>query len=106
VQAYSKQKRAKVQAILTADVNATNDVNGPIGANNTNVNLLPYNNVLATFVNDVEVYLNGELLRNAVAGTEDVYPGTSAVNGDLMFTFKLKGTGTKPDQLTVITNGQ
>lgn len=106
VQAYTKQKRTKVQAILTADVPATNDVNGPIGANNTNVNLLPYNAVPTGFVQDVEVYLNGELLRNDLAGAEDVYPGTSSANGDLKFTFKLKGTGAKPDQLTVITNGQ
>jgi hypothetical protein len=35
-----------------------------------------------------------------------VYPGTSDANGDLMFTFNLKGTGAKPDQLTIIVNGQ
>lgn len=105
-QAYSKQKRSKVQAILTADVLATNDVNGPIGAGNTNVNLLPFNTVPTGFVTDVEVYLNGELLRNATGATEDVYPGSTPANGDLKFTFKLKGTGAKPDQLTVVVNGQ
>lgn len=105
-QAYTKQKRVKVQAILTADVLATNDVNGPIGAGNCNVNLLPFNLVPTGFVQDVEVYLNGELLRNDLVGAEDVYPGTTPGNGDLKFTFKLKGTGSKPDQLTVIVNGQ
>ena len=104
--AYTTQKRTKVQAVLTADVVATNDVNGPIGAANTDVNLLPFNLVPTSFTADVEVYLNGELLRNAATGTEDVYPGTSPTNGDLKFTFKLKGTGAKPDQLTVIVNGQ
>lgn len=104
--AYSKQKRSKVQAVLTSDVTATNDVNGPIGAANCDVNLLPYNLVPTGFVQDVEVYLNGELLRNATSGTEDVYPGTTPAQGDLKFTFKLKGTGAKPDQLTVVVNGQ
>ncbi len=105
-QAYTKQKRTKKQAVLTANVAATNDVNGPSFANNTDVDLLPYNLIPVGFVNDVDVYLNGELLRNALTGTEDVYPGTSAANGDLKFTFNLKGTGAKPDQLTVIVNGQ
>ncbi len=104
--AYTKQKRSKVQAVLTANVNAGNDVNGPSYANNTDVDLLPYNLVPTGFVADVEVFLNGELLRNALGATEDVYPGTTPSQGDLMFTFKLKGTGAKPDQLTVIVNGQ
>ena len=104
--AFTTQKRTKKQAVLTADVVATNDVNGPIGAANCDVNLLPYNLVPTGFVADVEVYLNGELLRNALTGTEDVYPGGTPSQGDLKFTFKLKGTGAKPDQLTVIVNGQ
>ena len=104
--AYTKQKRSKIQAVLTADVLATNDVNGPSYAANTDVNLLPFNLVPTGFVQDVEVYLNGELLRNALTGVEDVYPGTTPAQGDLKFTFKLKGTGAKPDQLTVIVNGQ
>jgi hypothetical protein len=104
--AYTTQKRTKVQATLTADVVSTNNVNGPIGAANCDVNLLPYNLVPTGFVSDVEVYLNGELLRNATGATEDVYPGTTPAQGDLKFTFKLKGTGAKPDQLTVIVNGQ
>jgi hypothetical protein len=104
--AFTKQKRTKKQAVLTADVVATNDVNGPSYANNTDVDLLPFNLVPTSFLQDVEVYLNGELLRNATGATEDVYPGTTPAQGDLKFTFKLKGTGAKPDQLTVIVNGQ
>jgi hypothetical protein len=104
--AYTKQKRTKKQAVLTANVAATNNVNGPSYANNTDVDLLPFNTVPTSFTQDVEVYLNGELLRNAATGTEDVYPGTSPTQGDLKFTFALKGTGAKPDQLTVIVNGQ
>jgi hypothetical protein len=105
-QAYKKQKRTKVQAAMTTDVSAGTDVNGPSYANNTSVDLLPYNLVPTSFVQDVEVYLNGELLRNAVGATEDVYPGTSATQGDLKFTFNLKGTTAKPDQITMIVNGQ
>jgi hypothetical protein len=71
------------------------------------VNLLPYNSVPVGFVQNVEIYLNGELLRNnAISGAEDVYPGSSSLIGDLRFTFKLQGTGAKPDQITMIVNGQ
>ena len=103
--AYEEQVRTKVQATLTSSVTAGNDVNGPSYAGNTDVDLAPFNAV-GSFVNDVDVYLNGELLRNAVGATEDVYPGTVASQGDLKFTFNLKGTGSKPDQITVITYGQ
>ena len=107
-QAYSEQVRTKVQAVLTSDVAANTDVNGPGTAhNNTDVDLAPYDSVPTSFVNDVDVYLNGELLRNAAAaGSEDVYPGGTPTEGDLKFTFALKGTGSKPDQLTVIVHGQ
>lgn len=108
-QAYGEQVRTKVQAVLTANVTATNDVNGPgTPHNNTDVDLPPYDAVPTSFVQNVEVYLNGELLRNdaAAAGSNDVYPGGTPADGDLAFNFDLKGTGAKPDQLTVIVNGQ
>ncbi len=59
-------------------------------------------------MDDVEVYLNGELLRNdsSSGGSNDVYPGGTPADGDLAFNFNLKGTGSKPDQLTVIVYGQ
>jgi hypothetical protein len=104
-QAYSKQKRTKVQAKLTANVTAAANVNGPSYANNTDVDLVPFDDVPTGFVADMEIYLNGELLRNALDTSEDVYPGTSASQGDLKFTFNLLGIGAKPDQLTVIRNG-
>jgi len=108
VQAHDEQVRTKVQAVLTANVAADNDVNGPGTAhNNTDVDLPAYDSVPVSFVQNVEVFLNGELLRNnATSGAEDVYPGGTPAEGDLKFTFGLKGTGTKPDQLTVIVNGQ
>lgn len=106
-QAYTGSVRTKVQAVLTSNVSAENDVNGPGTAHaNTDVDLAPFDNV--TFVDDVEVFLNGELLRNDASsgGSNDVFPGGTPSEGDLQFNFNLKGTGSKPDQLTVIVNGQ
>lgn len=104
-QAYTGTSRTKIKATMTANVVANTDINGPSYAANCDTDLAPYNNI--TFLTDVDVYLNGELLRNnASSGAEDVYPGTSAAQGDLKFTFALKGTGSKPDQITVITWGQ
>lgn len=101
VQAKNATNRTKVQATLTANVTANNDINGPGTAhNNTDVDLAPFDQV--TFNTDVDVYLNGELQRY----TDDVIAGGTPAEGDLQFTFDLKGTGTKPDQITVIVYGQ
>ncbi len=99
--------RTKVQAVLISNVTAGSDINGPGTPHaNTDVDLAPYD--LVSFLDDVEVYLNGELMRNDAAGggTNDVYPGGTVTAGDLKFNFNLKGTGSKPDQLTVIVTGQ
>jgi len=104
-QAFSGGVRTKIQATMTANAAADTNVNGPTYAANCDVDLAPYN--LVTFVDDVEIFLNGELLRNnAVLGAEDVYPGSIPAQGDLKFTFALQGTGAKPDQFTMIVNGQ
>lgn len=106
-QAYAGQLRTKVQAVLTANVTAGSDVNGPgTPHNNTDVDLAPFN--LVSFVNDVEIFLNGQLLYNDATsgGSGDVYPGGTPADGDLAFNDNLKGTGSKPDVLTVIVNGQ
>lgn len=99
--------RSFVQAVLTANVTAGSDINGPSTAhNNTDVDLLPYDQV--TFLTDVDVYLNGEYVTKDASsgGNSDCYPGGTPADGDLAFNFNLKGTGAKPDQLTVIVNGQ
>lgn len=98
--------RTRVQAVVSANVAADNDVNGPGGANNLDIDLPAYDQV--TFTTDVDVFLNGNLLRNGAnaAANEDVYPGTDPSIGDLRFEFGLKGGGTKPDVLTVIVHGQ
>jgi hypothetical protein len=42
-----------------------------------------------TFVDDVDIYLNGDLLWPAAGATKDVYPGDTPANGDLKFTDRL-----------------
>jgi hypothetical protein len=101
-QAYSRSARTKGYAIVTSDVAADTDV-----ANTTAGNLdqdLPDYSGVGTFVDDVDVYLNGELLRNGAdaAANHDVYPGTTPAVGMLKFEFGLKGTGAKKDQLCMI----
>jgi hypothetical protein len=107
VQASSAAGRVKVQSIVDgSNIAANGDVGGPAGTvANLTVDLPPYGNV--TFVDDVDVFLNGELLRNGVDlnANEDVYPGTSALLSDLRFEDVLKGTGAAPDQLTMIVYG-
>ena len=105
VAANTNALRTRVQATGTADAVADANVNGPVSANNLDVNLPAYDNV--TFVTDVDVFLNGVLLRNnASSGAEDVYPGTTPSDGDLKFTFAMTGSGGSPDQITVVVTGQ
>jgi hypothetical protein len=107
VQASKKARRWKAYAKLTADVPADTNVTGAGGTPNLDAQLPDYDLVGLTFVEDVDVYLNGELLRNGAdaSANHDVYPGTTRANGDLMFEFALKGTGSKPDQLCMVVYG-
>jgi hypothetical protein len=101
-QAYSRSGRTKGQAILQNNVVADTDVDATTSSN-LDTDLPDYSGV-GTFVDDVDVYLNGELLRNGAdaAANEDVYPGSTPAQGMLKFEFALYGTGSKPDQLTMI----
>lgn len=100
--------RTKVQAVVTVTRAANININGPIlgGSASLDVNLPAYN--LVTFIDDVEVFYNGELLRNGAnaAADEDVYPGTTPSQGDLAFEFTIKASPGAPDVITVIVNGQ
>lgn len=100
--ATSGANRTKTVAVATANVPANTNVTGAGGSPNLDAILADYSAV--SFVNAVDIYLNGELLRNGAnaLANNDVYPGTSPANGDLMFEFKLKGTGSSPDVLTMI----
>lgn len=106
VQASKKARRWKAYAKLTADVVADTNVTGAGGSPNLDAQLPDYS-MVGTFVEDVDVYLNGELLRNGAdaSANHDVYPGTTPANGDLKFEFALKGTGSKPDQLCMVVYG-
>ena len=107
VAASNSASRTRVQALVTVTRAADFNINGPIlgGSASLDVNLPAYN--LVNFVTDVDVFVDGVLLRNGAnaAANEDVYPGTTPSQGDLAFEFPLKGTG-KVDAVTVIVNGQ
>jgi len=99
VQAKQGSSRTRVDSTMTANAAAAADVNGPGTAHaNCDTDLLPYD---TAGIASLEVFLNGELYRL----TDDYTAGGTPAEGDLQFTFNLKGTGAKPDQLTVIRNG-
>ena len=92
--------RTRYEAVLTADVAADVNVTGSTGPN-LDAQLGDYSAL--TFVSDVNIYLNGVLMRNGVdaAANFDVYPGTTPADGDLKFEFPLVGTGSRPDRITM-----
>jgi len=96
--------RTKGVAVLTANVPPDTNVTGAGGTPNLDAQLPDYSS--ATFLTDVDIYLNGVLLRNGAdaAANHDVYPGTTPANGDLMFEFNVKGGG-NPDVITMIVWG-
>lgn len=97
----AKTSRTKTVAVVTdATIAADTNVTGAGGSPNIDAQLGDYST--KTFTNDVNIYLNGQLLRNgANSGSNfDVYPGTSPADGDLKFEFILKG-GARPDVITM-----
>jgi hypothetical protein len=90
----------KYVAAATTDVAADTDVGGPSSANNLDADLGDYSSV--TFLTDVDVFLNGQLLRNGAnaAANNDVYPGTTPADGELRFEFGIRG-GAIPDVVTM-----
>jgi hypothetical protein len=94
--------RTKGVAVVTANSPADTNMTGAGGTPNLDAQLPAY--LSANFVANVDVYLNGVLLRNGAnsAANHDVYPGTTPANGDLKFEFALKGGGSKNDVITMI----
>jgi hypothetical protein len=89
-----------VLSAIPADTNVT-------GAGLTpNLDAVLPNYSAVNFVTDVDVFLNGVLIRNGIdlSANHDVYPGDVPANGDLKFEFKLRGSP-KPDVLTMIVWG-
>lgn len=92
----------KVYATVTATTNANIDVGGVGGGANLSAQLPDMST--GNFLTDYDVFFNGNLLRpGANAGANnDYYPGTSLVNGQLRFEFRVKATGSSPDVICVI----
>lgn len=108
VQAKKKENRTKGVAVVTGGVHAADtNITGAGGTPNLDAQLPAYDHV-ASFVADVDVYLNGQLLRNGAnaAANHDVYPGDSPADGDLKFEFSVKSTGANPDVITMIVWGE
>jgi hypothetical protein len=98
-------KRGKTTGEITSNVAADTNVTGAGGSPNIDTQLGDYSGV--TFVSDVDVYLNGELMEGGAdaSANNDVYPGTSAANGDLKFEFGLEASPGNPDKITMIIYG-
>jgi len=105
VQAKKNSSRTKGAATLQNNVAPNTDVDATTSGN-LDVDLPDYSSV-GSFVDDVDVFLNGELLRNGAnaAANEDVYPGTTPSQGMLKFEMRLRGNAFRPDQLTMIVWG-
>lgn len=97
----AKSSRTKTVAVVTAaSIAADVNVTGAGGSPNIDAQFPDYTS--KNFLTDLNIYLNGQLLRNGAnsGANHDVYPGTSTADGDLKFEFPLKG-GSKPDVITV-----
>ncbi|MBU6287590.1 MAG: hypothetical protein KGS10_05455 [Chloroflexi bacterium] len=105
VQAKTATSRAKYVAVVTANVAADANVTGAGMSANLDAALGDYSTV--DFVADVDVFVNGQLMRNGAdaSANHDVYPGTSASNGDLKFEFALVATPGSPDVITMVIHG-
>ncbi len=79
-----------VAVVSAATIAADTNVTGAGGSPNIDAQLIDYSG--KTFVSDVNVFVNGVLLRNGADATanHDVYPGSTPANGDLKFEFLLK----------------
>lgn len=79
-----------VGVVSAATIAANTNVTGAGGSPNIAPQLPSYNAI--TFLEDVNVFLNGQLMRNGadLDADNDCYPGTSDDNGDLKFEFDLK----------------
>lgn len=96
--ALRKVRRTRVDSTVSGgNIPASTDVNGPgTPHNNVTVDLLPYDQA---GIASLEVFFNGELLLTSLYSA-----GGTPSEGDLQFTFVLKGVGVA-DDLTVIRNG-
>ncbi len=109
-QAYTEQARNKVYAnVITADISANTLITGAAGSPNISAQLPSYKGL--SFINDVEVFINGQLQRPGVdaAANNDVYP--SAVEAEQAdgafyceYALRYRG-GTDPDVVAMVVWG-
>jgi hypothetical protein len=107
LQAKQDTERAMEWGNVNADVAANTNVTGAGGSPNITAQMPSYSGL--TFVDDVDVYVNGQKQRPGAdaAANNDVYPGDTAANGDLKFEYALKYRGgTNPDNINVVVWGQ
>jgi hypothetical protein len=102
VQADQTGGHNKLYAVVTAATIAA-DVNVTGAGTGANIDQQLFDYSALDFTTDVNVYLNGVLLRNGAdaAANHDVYPGTTEANGDLKFEFGLQGSPGNPDVITM-----
>lgn len=79
----------KVQAVVTANVSANNNVSGPATDNNLDVELGDLSG--GNFVDDYDFAVNGAYVISGVGN--EVFPGTSLALGQVQFNFNLQGVG-------------
>lgn len=101
VRAKTDRAHDKAVSVVTgANIPADTNVTGAGASPNLDTPLLDYSG--KDFVSEVNVYLNGTLLRNGAdaLAAHDVYPGDNPATGDVKFEFSLRG-GPKPDVITM-----
>jgi hypothetical protein len=80
VQASGNDNRHRATSVVSSAIPADTLIEGPNGPGsaNTTADLLDYRNV--TFVDDVEIFINGQLMLNGAdaAANNDVYPSATA----------------------------
>lgn len=107
VLASKQENRTKGTAVVTSGIPADTNATGAGGSPNLDAQLPDYSYV-GSFVSDVDVFLNGELLRGGAdaSANNDVYPGDTPANGDLKFEFALVASPGNPDTITMIVYGE
>ena len=111
VQAYDADQRHRAVAEVTTNIAANTLIEGANGPGSANISadLLDYRNV--TFVDDVEIFINGQLMRNGVdaAANNDVYPSATATPdqqyGCFYAEFALKASPGNPDVIQMFITG-
>lgn len=110
LQAYTTQTRAKVATNVTADIAANNLITGAGGTPNLAAQMPSYKGL--SFIDDVEIFINGVLQRPGAdaAANNDVYPSAVAgeqATGDFYCEYGLKYRGgIEPDVIQMIVWGQ